>query len=122
MEQETLEVETDDISKTDDLDDVTVLKHKSQNATQDSFGATPLEDRYGRSLWAKTRECFCDINAPTDCRFHPVTKPGWKKCPGEALAKSSKRIGRWLWARNPLYGKPLSETEILMRASAVEET
>ncbi len=55
--------------------------------------------------WVRTRMCFCDDNAPTDCRFHSQSEKGWEECPNTQLAKDGKKTGRWLWGRNPAFGK-----------------
>jgi hypothetical protein len=106
-------IEVDDDESLDD--DLVVQRRTSSSPSQsEAFGATPLEDRYGRHLWIRTRLCFCPYDAPTDCRFHPVTKQGWENCPHLPAAQSNHSLkGRWLWARNPLYGKPLTEEEQL---------
>lgn len=93
-------------------DDGIIVKYTKQSNVSES-GASPLEDRFGRSLWARTRLCFCTDEALTDCRFHSSKEKGWEQCPNLELArKNSKVKGRWLWARNPMYGKPPTEDEI----------
>lgn len=74
--------------------------------------ATPLEDRLGRSLWVQTRMCYCPDNAETDCRFHSQEEKGWEKCPHTELSIKNRHVkGRWLWARNPVYGKSVLPEE-----------
>jgi hypothetical protein len=106
---------TDPILMSIDEDEGVVVKSKQfqSEVGGDTYGATPLEDRNGRDCWVRTRLCFCDKNAPTDCRFHSQKEKGWEECPNLAIAKKDKTIkGRWLWAHNPNYGKPLIETEL----------
>lgn len=55
--------------------------------------------------WVRTRMCFCFPDAETDCRFHSESEPGWEQCPGTEEARLGKRTGRWLWGRNPNFGK-----------------
>jgi hypothetical protein len=87
------------------------------HAADDSYGNIPLEDRSGQDLWVRTRMCFCRSNDFTDCRFHGVDEPGWATCPATHAAKKDKHmLGRWLWARNPNYGKnkrPVFNEEII---------
>lgn len=78
----------------------------------DFSGSDSVEDNYGRSKWVKTRKCYCPSNAETDCRFHSPEKAGWEKCPHSPDPKMKfPPKGFWLWARNPMYGKPLTEDE-----------
>jgi hypothetical protein len=104
-------------------DDGIVFKQKKAISTpSENFGATPVEDRFGRPLWVKTRECFCPHNSETDCRFHSQKEPGWKTCPHTEAAKSDRSIkGRWLWSRNPMYGKPPTELELQQWAAEAAE-
>jgi hypothetical protein len=55
--------------------------------------------------WVRTRMCFCESNAETDCRFHSEKEKGWEQCPNTEAAKAGKKLGRWLWGRNPSFGK-----------------
>lgn len=88
----------------------------------EGFGNAPLEDRHGRSLWVKTRLCFCPLTAPTDCRFHSPAEKGWEQCPYLEKAKTDNNVlGKWLWAKNSLYGKPLTEDEVKERAVIAEK-
>lgn len=94
--------------------DSEVIKHKKvQNViASEAYGNEPLEDKLGRDLWIRTRQCSCPDDLITDCRFHSQTEPGWEVCPNLALAKKDKTMKtRWLWARNPRYGKPPTEQE-----------
>lgn len=114
-------VTTVEVDDDESLDDEAVVRHRttSNTAPSEAFGATPLEDRYGRHLWIRTRLCFCPFNAATDCRFHPITKSGWETCPHLPAAQNNQSLqGRWLWARNPMYGKPLTEEEQLENKEA----
>lgn len=55
--------------------------------------------------WVRTRLCYCEFHAATDCRFHDEKEPGWEVCPSkEQSLKDNKSTGRWLWARNPNFG------------------
>jgi hypothetical protein len=117
----------DDIDMSDvkiDVDDNTVEEvpsaSKSESRASESEAATPLEDRFGRPLWAPTRICHCPNDAATDCRFHSPEKEGWEVCPYADPAKAKRTEGRWLWARNPLYGKPLTEDEVSLASTKVE--
>jgi len=92
----------------DDIpDDGIVFKHsKHVSPIGEAYGSSPLMDRYGQDLQIRTRMCFCPNHLPTDCRFHGTDEKGWEECPFTEQAKVYKNIkGRWLWARNPLYGK-----------------
>lgn len=102
------------------LQDDQNLEVEKENATSNTIPnlpienetATPLTDRHGRDLWVRSRMCFCPDDATTDCRFHNQKEKGWQECPHLELAKKNKHLkGRWLWTRNPLYGKPLTEEE-----------
>lgn len=69
--------------------------------------------------WIRTRLCYCDAGAPTDCRFHSQQEKGWEECPNLSLAKAGKKLGRWLWARNPAFGKiSAAAEESLMEEAA----
>lgn len=104
-------IEIDDADQ-DGEGDIVVVPKKNLLSANDGHEGTPLEDKHGRSLWIRTRMCFCPHDAETDCRFHSVKEKGWEQCPHlESAKKDSKMKGRWLWARNPLYGKPLTEEE-----------
>jgi len=109
----------------DEKDDNVVFVPPKQNTAEninESYGSTPLEDRYGRHLWIRTRVCFCDVNSPTDCRFHDTSEKGWAECPNLHIAKKDKNMrGIWLWAHNPLYGKPLTEEELEERIKLLAE-
>jgi hypothetical protein len=98
-----------------EVDDTEVETPKSEVKSKppaESEAATPLEDRFGRSLWVPTRVCYCPDTAITDCRFHGTEEKGWETCPYLEMSKSNRQItGRQLWARNPIYGKPLTEEE-----------
>jgi hypothetical protein len=96
------DVEIDVKDGSDDTEVKTTPKPKHvENET-----VTPLEDRFGQSLWVVTRYCHCPDNAFTDCRFHGQDEPGWEKCPYEDASKKGRTKGRSLWARNSNYGKP----------------
>jgi hypothetical protein len=62
--------------------------------------------------------CFCDTNAPTDCRFHGQDEKGWEECPNTKAAQLGQKLGRWLWARNPDFGRisPAAEESLLQEA------
>lgn len=78
----------------------------------DTSGSDSVEDSQGRSKWVRTRKCYCPSEAPTDCRFHNPNELGWEVCPHTPDPKMKfPPKGLWLWARNPLYGKPLTEDE-----------
>jgi hypothetical protein len=55
--------------------------------------------------WIKSRLCFCNDDAPTDCRFHSPKEAGWEQCPNTEAGRAGKAKGRWLWMRNPNFGK-----------------
>ena len=76
------------------------------------FVEAVLEDKQGREMWVRTRLCYCEHDAITDCRFHPPTERGWDTCPNTEHAKKSKQKGRWLWAHNPNFGKPPEDSEL----------
>jgi hypothetical protein len=45
---------------------------------------TPLKEKKSgqpKNEWIHTRSCWCPFDAETDCRFHPMTEPGWEVCP-----------------------------------------
>lgn len=68
--------------------------------------ATPLVDVAGRSRWIMTRECYCDYNSKSECRFHSVHEKGWEKCPNTPNTTAPYKPARKLWATNPEFGKP----------------
>lgn len=70
--------------------------------SMENYGNAPIEDRYGQGLWVQTRLCYCPNDAETDCRFHSPSEPGWEKCPHP---ETEEYRGRWLFAKNPNYGK-----------------
>jgi hypothetical protein len=102
-----------DIEKDIDNDEGFVMQSgKLPDASSEMYGTTPLVDRFGRDLRIRTRMCFCSTDAETDCRFHSQKEVGWEECPSLELAKKNPNVkGRWLWARNPNYGKPPTEEE-----------
>lgn len=61
--------------------------------------------------WIRTRMCFCDVNAATDCRFHSESESGWEQCPNVNPALAGKKLGRWLWGRNPNFSKVSAAAE-----------
>ncbi len=102
-------------------DDSNTIRHKTKQTVTagEAFGASPLEDRHGQHLWVRTRQCYCPDNAETDCRYHNVAEPGWEVCPFLAASQKDRKIrGRWLWARNPLYGKAPAVVEEVTEAEA----
>lgn len=117
----------DDIDMRDvkiDVDDTNVEDVPKASAAEsrasENEAATPLEDRFGRPLWVHSRLCHCPDDAETDCRFHSPAKPGWEICPYADAQKAKRTDGRWLWKRNPLYGKPLSEDEVTLTTAKAE--
>lgn len=78
-----------------------------------SENVTPLSEQKVSSAseetnpdpWVRTRLCFCDSDAETDCRFHSEKEKGWEQCPNTEAAKIGNKLGRWLWGRNPKFGK-----------------
>lgn len=77
----------------------------------DTYGTTPLEDRYGRSRWVITKHCWCSSKAETDCRFHSRKEPGWETCPSKPHPDADESTGRKLWATHPRFGLPPVEEE-----------
>lgn len=77
-------------------------------------------DKTTPDQWIRTRMCFCDTNAETDCRFHSTSEKGWEVCPNLSLAKAGSKLGRWLWARNPNYSKisPAAEESLKTETEA----
>ena len=94
----------------EDISEEVVEQPVQQKNTK--FPEAVLEDKQGRELWVRTRLCYCDKDAPTDCRFHSISEKGWETCPNTEHAQKSRLKGRWLWAHNPEFGKPPEESEI----------
>lgn len=69
----------------------------SNNSTATPFTGNSVTP----DAWIRTRMCFCDADASTDCRYHSQSEAGWEECPNTKLAEAGKKLGRWLWARNP---------------------
>lgn len=76
-----------------DIDIVEILTkiHQEENerdGDDEVISETPIKQTNGKKTpanvrgdWTYTRTCWCPYNAPTDCRFHPMTEPGWEVCP-----------------------------------------
>lgn len=47
--------------------------------------------------WVNTRQCACPDDAPTDCRFHSQSEPGWEVCPHLKGVDPSTVKSRWLY-------------------------
>jgi hypothetical protein len=58
----------------------------------------------------RTRYCACPDNAPTDCRFHSRTEPGWEICPEitDSNQIGALKKGRWLYITT---GEPVNQDD-----------
>ncbi len=64
--------------------------------------------------------CFCDADADTDCRYHSEKEKGWEQCPNTEAARAGRKLGRWLWARNPAFSKISAAAEESTQTEANE--
>ena len=96
MSEETAEFIDRIAEGVDEIDqDITIV---SPTLTKKELNApsTPVEDRYGRPRWVRTRMCYCRDTRVDSCNI--VMRD---KCPSEDLDKTQRTAGRWLWASNP---------------------
>jgi len=58
----------------------------------------------------RTKYCACPDNAPTDCRYHSRSEPGWEVCPEitDAAQIGVLKKGRWLYVTT---GEPLNQDD-----------
>lgn len=82
----------------------TLIASSKENAETQVVAATPGNDQEETKSstktsggWVRTRQCACSPSAPTDCRFHSQSEPGWEVCPALKNADPLTVKSRWLY-------------------------
>ena len=88
------------------VDDDIVIEVPKPTAKEKSIPSNPVEDRFGRGRWVRTRLCYCLPDSRSPCQM--VKR---ESCPSEKLDKSQRTNGEWLWATNPELNKPMEKID-----------
>lgn len=80
----------------EEIDQDVVIVSPTLSKKELNAPSTPVEDRWGRPRWVRTRMCYCKDSMVDSCNI--VMRD---QCPSEHLDKTQRTAGKWLWASNP---------------------
>jgi len=115
MSEETAEFIDRIAASEDDIEQDIQMEEPAVTKSYDQ-ALNPIEDRYGRPRWVKTRMCYCLHTKLDSCN---VVKRN--ECPSKELDKTQRTSGMWLWASNPDFNNPPPE-EIIESTSNEEDS